>query len=137
VSQPPLRPIRRRPRPSPVGRVVLAVAIIGQCIVLYLPRAPAVGGGWGLDKVVHAAIFAAVTLAALRCWYRAPGVVFLGVAHACVSELIQANFLPGRSGDVSDVVADLAGIAGVIIWRAVLGPDPRTAADKRRRPDLR
>ena len=42
-------------------------------------------------------------------------------AHAVLSEVVQAVFLPHRSGDVLDAVADLTGVAlGVLVGTLVL-----------------
>lgn len=94
-----------------VLRWALVAALIGQLVVLYLPRTPdAVPDVTGMDKIVHVGIFAlpvvlAVLLRATR-W-----VIPLLVLHAPVSELVQGYFLPARGMDVRDVVADLVGIA--------------------------
>ncbi|WP_127131731.1 VanZ family protein [Georgenia sp. SYP-B2076] len=92
--------------------LALAVALVVQLVVLYLPEVPSAGTGVpGVDKVVHAAVFGAVTVAGLRAGLRARLVVGFGLAHAVVSELVQHLLLAGRSGDPLDVVADVAGVA--------------------------
>jgi len=91
------------------GRMLFVLAIAVQLVVLYAPRGT--GGGIPyLDKVVHVAIFAAVVWAGRRAGI--PGVVLAAIflAHAVVSELVQAELLPGRSGSVTDVLADVAGV---------------------------
>ena len=81
----------------------------GSLVVLFAPS----GGGAPLfpydDKVVHATLFA--LLAGTARWRFGAGPAVLGAvcAYAPVSELVQAGLLPGRSGDVYDVLADLAG----------------------------
>jgi VanZ family protein len=72
-----------------------------------------------LDKIGHLLIFALPV--AVIMLYRASrgavsarfGVVVIAIfaVHAVISELIQARFLPERSGDPYDVLADLAGTA--------------------------
>lgn len=103
---------------SPTARrrtryLVLAAAVVVQLVVLYVPRVPEVGAVAvpGGDKIVHAAVFAAVTLAGLRAGLSPAVVAAFGVAHAGVSELLQHTVLPARSGDPFDVLADLAGVA--------------------------
>ena len=79
----------------------------------WLPWQPTPGGGgdFPTDKVVHALLFAIVATFTARGWRDSFGVMavvlymlMLGVA----SELIQF-FVPGRSADMLDVVADLVG----------------------------
>lgn len=92
------------------GRALFILAIAVQLVVLYAPRGT---GGWipYSDKVVHVAIFAAVVWAGRRVGV--PGVLLAAIflAHAVVSELVQAELLPGRSGSVTDVLADVVGVA--------------------------
>lgn len=100
--------------------LALAVAVLVQLVVLYVPHVPDVGevavpGG---DKIVHAAVFAAVTVAGLRAGLSPVPVLGLGLVHAAVSELLQHAVLPGRSGDPFDVVADVVGVAlGALLAR--------------------
>jgi hypothetical protein len=90
--------------------VVLAVGV--QLAVLYSPRQPSVGGLSsvdGLDKVVHAGVFALVMVAGRAARLPWPLLGPLTVVQAPVSEIVQATLLPHRSGDPWDVVADLSG----------------------------
>lgn len=98
------------PRPR-LALTAFIVAVMAQLWAIYSPEGA--GAGWlpqGSDKVAHALIFAAPVvlgaLAGLRHWV----VVGVLVVHAPVSELIQHFWLPGRSGDPWDVVADLTGV---------------------------
>ena len=61
------------------------------------------------DKVVHYLLFA--LLAATVRWRFGPAqrLLWLVFGYAALSEVIQALVLPGRSGDVVDVLADVAG----------------------------
>ena len=99
----------------PAGRrtataALLAVVVLS-IVVLFAP------GGAGEqrfpydDKVVHCLLFA--LLAGTARWRCGPAVAALLVvaAYAPVSEVVQALALPRRSGDPTDVVADLAGVA--------------------------
>lgn len=92
-----------------------------QLISLYTPD---VAGGPevnGLDKVIHALIFAAPALAALRAGMRARWALGILAVHAPISELIQKYVLSHREGDVLDVVADLGGIVlgglAYLVWK--------------------
>ena len=66
----------------------------------------------GIDKAVHVALFGAVGLAAVMAGAGWRTVVLLLVAHAVVSEVVQARLLTARSGDPWDVAADVAGALG-------------------------
>ncbi len=99
----------------------LIAALAIQLWVLYQPGSPypSVMPFPFADKVVHAAVFflPAVFLRGLtsRWW----PMVLLAV-HAPVSELIQITWVPHRSGEIWDAIADLAGLAlGVVLgsWR--------------------
>jgi VanZ family protein len=93
-------------------RAVLVLVVLVQLAVLYDPTAPSVGGLSsvpGLDKVVHAGLFALVMVAGRTARLPRVPLLLLTVVQAPVSEIVQATLLPGRSGDPWDVVADLAG----------------------------
>ncbi len=98
-----------------VAGLVIAVAL--HLYGLYRPGEPTASEWFPQsDKVLHFLGFAAPsTLAVLlfRHWW--PIVVFAG--HAVVSEIVQAWWLPGRDGDVLDVVADLTGLLPALgLW---------------------
>lgn len=102
-------------------RVAVAAAVLaGHLVVLYSPRAPSVGSGFRLDLLVHVTVFLAVALSA-RWAGLGPRVVALAlVVEALLSETVQALWLPGRSGDPTDLLADLAGAAaGLWGWAAL------------------
>ncbi len=115
----------------PAGRAawwLFAVAVITNLLLLYWPRAPGTGGIPHLDKAVHLASFAFVTWAGARAGLPIRALAAVLAVHAIASELIQHALLPGRSGDPADVLADLAGVAGVALalgaasWRHGRGP---------------
>ncbi len=112
-------------RPHRAGRagllVLLAVAVAVQLVVLYSPD----GGGPLLfpqsDKVVHVTVFLVPVALAVVAGFRPRLVVAVFAAQAVLSEVVQAVFLPHRSGDVLDAVADLTGVAlGVLVGMLVL-----------------
>lgn len=77
--------------------------------VLFSPDPGGPTGPPGSDKLVHLVLFA--LLAGTTQWRFGPlPARLLGVAlYAGASEVVQALLLPHRSGDLRDVVADLAG----------------------------
>jgi VanZ family protein len=91
-----------------------AVAVAVNLIVVFWPSVPA--GAPDLvphaDKLTHAAVFAAVAYAGRRARLPLVPLVLVLVVHAVASELVQQHLLPGRSGDLADSAADLAGVAG-------------------------
>jgi hypothetical protein len=112
-------PAPRTGRPTVLVLLGLAVAV--QLAVLYSPD----GGGPLLfpqsDKVVHVAVFLVPVALAVVAGFRRWLVVAVFAAQAVLSEVVQAVFLPHRSGDVLDAVADLTGVAlGVLVGTLVL-----------------
>jgi hypothetical protein len=104
---------------SRTWRVLLGCAVVVQLVALYWPRQVGDGGVPGTDKVVHAALFAAVALTGRFAGVPVRWLVGLLVGHAVVSELVQALLLPVRSGDPWDVLADVVGVAvGLLAARA-------------------
>jgi hypothetical protein len=102
----------------PAGRAawwLFAVAVIANLLLLFWPRAPGTGGIPHLDKAVHLVSFAAVTWTGARAGLAVRALVAVLAVHATASELIQHTLLPDRSGDPADVLADLAGVAGVAL----------------------
>lgn len=98
----------------------LAVHLVG----LYLPGGPEVGIALfpHQDKVAHVLLFGAPAFL-LRMLTPAWWPIILLVLHAPLSEAIQYAWIPFRSGDVLDLVADLTGIAmGVVAARWVGWP---------------
>ena len=94
------------------GVVALAiVAVVAQLVVLYWPVLTVEGPVSWTDKVVHLIVFAVPTYAVGRALGSVRAAVLVFAIHAPVSELVQHALLPGRSGDVWDVVPDLVGVA--------------------------
>ena len=113
ASEPAQGPVEDRPevaRRNVARWAVFLAAVALQLVVVYAPSSGPGGGVPYLDKVVHAAIFGLVAWSGLRL--RLPAAPLLGVllAHAVVSEVLQATLLPRRSGDPLDCVADVVGV---------------------------
>lgn len=101
----------------PFGLVAAStVAVAAQLVVLYLPgqATPSVALP-GLDKAIHALVFAVPVWLLARLTGRVLLVAGIFVGHAIASEIIQARLIPGRMGDPWDLLADLLGIAAAVI----------------------
>ena len=96
----------------PVSLLAVAVHLLG----LYWPGSPdAPGFGFpGADKIAHVLLFAVPVWLLGRLTGRVRLIAGIFVAHAVASELIQHRFLPHRSGDPWDLVADLVGIVAAV-----------------------
>jgi VanZ family protein len=119
-----------------------ALAVAVQLYGLYRPSGPPTPPWFPYaDKLEHAVGFALPVALVLLAWGLRdrsrggrPGrrgwvlVLAVAVAHAVVSEIVQATFYTYRSGDPLDVLADVAGTAvGALAARAVLRrPGPRS-----------
>lgn len=106
----------------------LAVAVGIQLVGLYSPSTPDGPGIPGLDKVAHVGMFALVMATGAIAGVPPRALALALLVHAGVSELVQGELLPTRSGDVWDAVADAAGIG--LGWVAALPFAP----DRARRP---
>ena len=99
-------------------------------LALYWPRVDIEGAPQDADKWTHLVLFGAPVAAACLVVGRArwlAGVVALFAVHAPLSELVQAQFLPGRSGDPRDALFDVVGVGlgavvGVLLRRRVAPP---------------
>ena len=104
--------LRQRSDPARRGGLTLAVlTVVVQLLVLYWPVVTLEGPVVWTDKVVHLLVFAVPTYAVGRLLGSVRTLVLAFALHAPVSELVQHLFMPGRSGDVWDVVLDLTGVA--------------------------
>lgn len=112
-------------------RAAFALSVVVQLVVLYVPRAPSTGGVPGLDKAVHALVFGVVAFTALRAGSGVRWVVAALVAHAIVSEVLQATVLAHRDGDWRDALADCLGVGLGYVVHNSLGARPGVGAWRR------
>lgn len=116
--------------------VLAAWATVQQGISLYGPPSDTSGvpaiPGIPLDKAGHVALFF-IPVFLFRCagiGWRPLAAAF--AVHAVVSEAVQGVFLPDRSGDPLDAVADAVGITAALLAAVrlpSLWPAPRRRAD--------
>ncbi|MDN5768784.1 MAG: VanZ family protein [Humibacillus sp.] len=109
-----------RPTRSLVG-LAAVVAVVLQLCVLYWPVVTVAGPVSWTDKVVHVLVFAVPTYLVGWALRRVGLAVTIFLVHAPVSELVQHFLLPGRSGELWDVVVDVIGVAlaaGLLLVRA-------------------
>jgi len=113
--------------------MVFVGAVVANLVLLYLPWPDGGSGLPHVDKVVHLLAFAAVAWSGLRARVPASWLLPVLALHAGVSELVQDLLIPGRSGDVADVAADLVGIlAGSALARASWPDEPAVPPQHRR-----
>lgn len=97
------------------GWVAFLLAVAVQLVVLYSPDSGGTPPFPHADKVVHVAVFALVGGAGLLAGIRPRPLLVALLAHAVLSELVQAVVLAGRTGSGWDVAADALGaVAGVL-----------------------
>jgi hypothetical protein len=131
-----VRPTPPTPSPaaSPLRRwAPFAGAVAVSALVLFAPNPDVPGEGVpGLDKVVHAVVFAALAFTGLRAGLPARWFVPAVLGYALASEAVQGWALAGRSGDPWDLLADAGGVAlGTWLHRRAAG----VTFHPRRRPD--
>jgi hypothetical protein len=104
-----------------LARGTFAVVVLISLAVLFTPADGVPFAPPGVDKLVHAGLFAA--LAASGRW-AGIGRVSLGaplVLYAAASEVIQGMAPIDRSASVADWLADVAGVLlGLAVWETVL-----------------
>jgi len=116
-------PLRPRPRRSPIRLLAwIATAAVALLLVVPLPAAATAGAPAGSDKTVHVVLFGALAVV----WRRAlsgPAIwlglaVFAGVTlYGGGLELVQ-SFLPYRSCELADFIADGVGAAVALVATA-------------------
>ena len=110
--------------------VLFLVAAAANLYMLYAPVVPGPPGGLRLDLVAHFGSFAAVTLTGLRAGLDPRWFLPVVSANAVLSEILQGTLLPNRSGDWTDVAADLLGVlVGALLAAALARRSARTAAE--------
>lgn len=111
---------RRRIRVRVPFAVLGVASLAGQAYGLFgIESVPSSMGHLNADKDVHAVLFAVPVALFILAGVRRSVTVALALVLAVASEFIQGAFLPHRSGDPWDVVADAAGIALALLVTAL------------------
>jgi hypothetical protein len=103
-----------------LSRGAFAVVVLVSLAVLFAPGDDVPSAPPGVDKLIHAGLFAALALSG--CWAGIRGSVLaaLLVLYAAVSELLQGLTPLDRSASATDWLADVAGLLlGLAVWEAV------------------
>jgi VanZ family protein len=110
-----------------LARGAFALAVLVSLAVLFAPASDVPSTPPGVDKLVHATVFAALALSGRWAGLGRGVLVPLLVLYAAASEVIQG--LIGRDAAVGDLLTDVVGVLlGLLAWqwlarRAVNSPD--------------
>ncbi|MEU2350875.1 VanZ family protein [Modestobacter sp. NPDC049651] len=111
-----------------LSRGVFAVAWLVSFAVLFAPPSDVPPSPYGVDKLVHGLLFAALAVTGRWAGARPRVLAVVLVLYAAVSEVLQGTDLVDRDAAWGDLVADSAGVAvGLAVW-AALARSRRTAA---------
>ena len=105
---------------GPLSRAVFVTAVLVSLAVLFTPGSDVPLVPPGVDKIVHAVLFA--LLAACGRWAGIDGRVlgWLLLLYAAGSEVAQALLVPGRSGSIGDLLADVVGmVTALLMWEVL------------------
>jgi hypothetical protein len=108
---------------SPVSRAAFAVVVLVSLAVLFAPADDVPFAPPGVDKLVHASLFAALAVTGRWAGIGRTALAPALVLYSAVSEVLQGMI--GRDAAVGDWVADVVGfLLGLLIWQ--LTSDRRT-----------
>jgi hypothetical protein len=100
---------------GPLSRGAFAVAVLVSLAVLFAPASDVPSAPVGVDKLVHASLFAALALTGLWAGVSRVVLVPVLVLYGAGSEVVQG--LIGRDAAVGDWVADVGGVLlGLLAW---------------------
>ena len=110
-----------------LSRGAFALAVLVSLVVLFVPSSDVPYSPPGVDKIVHASLFAALALTGRWAGMAQVALASVLVLYAAASEVIQG--LIGRDAAVGDLLADVVGVfLGLLLWhwlsrRAARVPD--------------
>ncbi|EGN75203.1 VanZ like family protein [Idiomarina sp. A28L] len=98
---------------------IIVVVVVSALFLMQTPPSPSVANFAHADKVVHFGLFfvLAITMHLAfrpRLWLALP----ILLIYAVTIEIVQ-HYVPGRGADIWDVIADMVGVLGFYLARAV------------------
>ena len=100
---------------GPLARGAFALAGLVSLAILLAPASDVPSAPPGVDKLVHATLFAALALTGRRAGISRAVLAAVLVLYAASSEVIQG--LIGRDAAVGDLLADVVGVLiGLLAW---------------------
>lgn len=100
-----------------LGRVAFGLAVLLSIVILFAPGSDVPSAPPGVDKVIHAGLFAVLAFTGRWAGIGVRTTAALLVGYAIASELIQGLSPLGRDGSVADALVDAGGLlVGLVIW---------------------
>jgi VanZ family protein len=110
---------------APLSRIAFAAAALLSLVVLFTPASGVPWAPPGVDKLVHAALFAGLAVTGRWAGAGLRRLAVLLAVYAVVSEVVQAWSPLGRTGSPADVLADVVGLLlGLLAWERPTRPRP-------------
>lgn len=101
---------------GPFSRGAFAVVVLVSLAVLFAPAQDVPPAPYGIDKLVHGSLFAALALSGRWAGVGRAVLAPVLVLYAAGSEVIQG--LIGRDATIGDLLADVVGVlVGLILWQ--------------------
>jgi hypothetical protein len=101
---------------GPFSRGAFAVAVLVSLAVLFAPAQDVPFAPFGVDKLIHGSLFAALALTGRWAGVGRAVLAPVLVLYAAVSEVVQGMI--GRDATVGDLLADVVGVlVGLVAWR--------------------
>jgi hypothetical protein len=99
-----------------LSRGAFALAVLVSLAVLFAPASDVPSSPPGVDKLVHATLFAALALTGRWAGLARGALASVLVLYAAASEVVQG--LIGRDAAVGDLLADVVGVLiGLLAWQ--------------------
>ena len=115
-------------RHGALARTAFASAVLLSFVVLFAPADDVPSAPPGVDKVVHALLFAVLGITGRWSGLRGPVLAVVLTGYGATSELLQAVTPLGRSASMGDWLADVLGVgAGLLAWTGLAGGVRRSA----------
>jgi hypothetical protein len=106
-----------------LSRGVFAVVVLVSLAVLFAPGPDVPAAPFGVDKVVHVSLFAALAVSGRWAGIRRGVLATLLPLYAAASELLQGIPALQRDASLGDLVADVCGVlGGLVLWHLLRRP---------------